>query len=327
MLEVKDHFHNIGVASKIDIPVLIIFFARPEILKRTFKRIQEIKPSKLLFWQDGPREGKSNDVEKIMECRKIVENIDWECDVYRFYHEENMGCDPSTHLSHKWAFSIVEKCIILEDDILPSKSFFLFCKEMLDKYEDDLRIDRICGKNLLGIYNIQDSDYFFAKSGNSHGWATWRRVAELWDSEYSYLTDLSALNLIKQHKQKKEFKKWNKRHNARAQTGKSYWELIVDVETMLNSRLIIYPKYNLIQHIGVGENSTHYTSDINLIPKKQRKQLFQETYELDFPLRHPKHFLADINFIPLGQKTYEIPLIKRGYNFLYKRIKRLLRHP
>lgn len=70
-----------------------------------------------------------------------------------------MGCDPSTHLSHKWAFSIVDKCIILEDDIVPSLSFFPFCIELLNRYEDDKRIDRICGMNLLGTYET-GSDYF-----------------------------------------------------------------------------------------------------------------------------------------------------------------------
>ena len=49
----------------------------------------------------------------IEKCRKIVENIDWDCKVYTNYHEENMGCDPSTFLAQKWAFSIVDKANFL----------------------------------------------------------------------------------------------------------------------------------------------------------------------------------------------------------------------
>ena len=89
-----------------------------------------------------------------MKCRKIAENIDWECEVHRNYHEKNMGCDPSTFYSHKWAFSIVDKCIVLEDDLVASESFFPFCKELLDKYENDQRIDRICGTVLPGQYDV-----------------------------------------------------------------------------------------------------------------------------------------------------------------------------
>ena len=38
---------------------------------------------------------------------------------------------------------MVDKCIVLEDDDVPSVSFFTFCKEMLDKYEQDPRITMI----------------------------------------------------------------------------------------------------------------------------------------------------------------------------------------
>lgn len=59
----------------------------------------------------------------ILACRKIVDEIDWECEVHQWYQEKNFGCDPSEYLSQKWAFSIVEKCIVLEDDDIPSLSF------------------------------------------------------------------------------------------------------------------------------------------------------------------------------------------------------------
>lgn len=102
----------------IDVPVLCIFFARPDQFRQSFEQVRKAKPRVLLLWQDGPRKDRPDDMENILACRKIAENIDWECEVHRNYHEENMGCDPSTHLSHKWAFSIVDKCIILEDDTI-----------------------------------------------------------------------------------------------------------------------------------------------------------------------------------------------------------------
>ena len=139
---------------KNDVAVLCIFFARPEQFRQSFECVRRAKPRVLLLWQDGPREGRQDDIENIQKCREIAENIDWECEVHRNYHDKNMGCDPSTFYSHQWAFSIVDKCIILEDDLVPSQSFFTFCQEMLNKYENDTRVDRICGTNLLGEYDI-----------------------------------------------------------------------------------------------------------------------------------------------------------------------------
>ncbi len=183
----------------IDIAVLSIFFARPEQFAKSFECIRNAKPKTLLLWQDGPRNNRDDDIENIKKCRDIAENIDWNCDVYYNYHTTNMGCDPSTFYSHKWAFTLVDKCIILEDDVLPCKSFFIFCKELLDKYEFDERIDRICG-NVLGN-GVPDKrfDYFFSRIGSSTGWASWRRVAKLWEDKYEFLDDLYYLDLGKHH--------------------------------------------------------------------------------------------------------------------------------
>lgn len=147
---------------EIDVAVLCIFFARPEQFRLSFEQVRRARPRTLLLWQDGPRKNRTDDIENIKKCREIAENIDWDCEIYRNYHDNNMGCDPSTFLSHKWAFSIVEKCIILEDDIVPNLSFFRFCKELLDRYENDTRIDRICGHTVFGGTLTNDIVTFLA---------------------------------------------------------------------------------------------------------------------------------------------------------------------
>lgn len=144
---------------KTDVAVLLIFFVRDDVFSKTFEAVKKARPRTLLLFQDGPREGRSDDIEGIKRCREIAEAIDWDCTVYRNYQDKNWGCDPATFYSHKWAFSLVDKCIILEDDCVPSQSFFPFCKELLDKYENDLRISRIAGMNNLGVFDECPDDY------------------------------------------------------------------------------------------------------------------------------------------------------------------------
>ena len=43
----------------------------------------------------------------------------------------------------------VDRCIFLEDDQIPAVCFFQYCAELLEKYKNDMRIDRICGMNHL----------------------------------------------------------------------------------------------------------------------------------------------------------------------------------
>ena len=69
--------------SKVDVPVLITFFARPDTLQKVFDSVKEARPSTILLWQDGPRKGRQDDVENIKKCRDIVENINWECTVFK----------------------------------------------------------------------------------------------------------------------------------------------------------------------------------------------------------------------------------------------------
>ncbi|MBQ8620797.1 MAG: hypothetical protein IJ422_00605 [Oscillospiraceae bacterium] len=284
---------------KTDVAVLCIFFARPKQFAQCFEQVRRARPRVLLLWQDGPREGRPDDLENIMECRRIAENIDWECEVHRNYHDRNMGCDPSTFYSHQWAFSIVDKCIILEDDLVCSQSFFPFCKELLDQYENDERIDRICGTNLLGEYAIPN-DYLFHNVGNSWGWASWRRVAQKWEADYAFLDDPYAVRCMRNlQPDVRRHLRWEKKCQLHKAEGIPYWEYIIGAQTLLNSRLVIYPRCNMVRNVGLDGNATHAPEDIKLLPRLVRRYFELETHELRFPLKHPRYVIRDAQYADL----------------------------
>ena len=69
----------------------------------------------------------------------------------------------------------MERGIILEDDILPRESFFGFCSELLDRYEDDPRVLAISGCNFVPPEFVTDpGPYRFSRVPHIWGWATWR---------------------------------------------------------------------------------------------------------------------------------------------------------
>lgn len=296
---------------KIDVAVLCIFFARPEQFRKSFEQVKNARPRVLLLWQDGPREDRSDDVLNIQKCRGIVEDIDWECEVYKNYHEKNMGCDPSTFLSHKWAFSIVDKCIILEDDIVPSQTFFPFCKELLDKYENDTRIDRICGQTLYGGVLDKRFSYFFGRSGSSWGWASWRRVAETWQEKYEFLGDDYFLDLARNRFGHKRFEKSLKMAKARAMEGIPYWEHIIGFRTTMNSGLVIYPMVNMIENVGTSANATHAPDNIAELPKEIQNMFLTRAQDIAFPLRHPPYVIEDYHYFHNLMKHIEPKFCRR----------------
>ena len=48
-----------------DLAVLIVFFSRPETLKKVFEQVKKAKPAKLFLACDGARDGNKNDIENI----------------------------------------------------------------------------------------------------------------------------------------------------------------------------------------------------------------------------------------------------------------------
>ena len=66
-------------------PVMICGFNRPDCLKQVFDRVREAKPTQLFLVLDAPRDEHPEDVEKVAECKKIFEKIDWPCEVVRDY--------------------------------------------------------------------------------------------------------------------------------------------------------------------------------------------------------------------------------------------------
>lgn len=279
----------------IDVAVLILFFNRPDALAQVFEQVKKARPSRLFLYQDGARNEK--DREKMEACRKIVADIDWECEVHHLYQEKNYGCDPSEFISQKWAFSIVDKCIVLEDDDVPSVSFFTFCKEMLDKYEYDPRISIISGLNYDEVTPDMPYDYFFAKTFSISGWASWRRVIDQWDEHYTFLEDDFNLrqmqSYIKANRLRSDFIETCRYHKR---TGKAYYETIFQAAIFLQHGLSIVPRQNMIRNLGASGDGVHVSGSNDDFPQAIREIFEMQCHEISFPLNHPPYIIENTDY-------------------------------
>ncbi|MBQ5994436.1 MAG: hemolysin activation protein [Clostridia bacterium] len=299
-----------------DVNVLLIFFGRADTFEKCFEAVRAVRPRRLLLWQDGPRENRPDDLENIKKCRRIAENIDWDCEVYRKYNEKNYGCDPSTFYSHKWAFSIVDKLIVLEDDIVATPDFFNFCREMLDRYEFDNRISRICGMNQVRGFECPDS-YFFTSVGSVWGWASWKRVADTWDEDYSFLDDENAMRLMRNYRKgDKSYPHYEEVCRGHKAEGVPHWETVQTYARYFNSQLMITPSKNLIKNIGLGADSTHSNTQLECIPKRIRDSFYGDAESLEFPLKHPRQVIDNVEY---KERLYLIT--GKGHPLIGKKLK------
>jgi len=297
----------------VDIPVLILFFNRPQQLSQVFAQVRKARPSRLFLYQDGPRS--ERDMPGIMACREVVAEVDWDCQVETLYQEKNFGCDPSEYISQKWAFSHVDKCIVLEDDDVPAVSFFSFCKEMLERYEHDERITMISGFNVEEQTTDAEGDYFFTTNFSIWGWASWRRVVDQWDEHYTWLDNPTAVRqieeLIRERGYRDDFLPMCRRHREQ---GKAFYETIFWSHLLLSNGLAIVPCRNMINNLGATADSTHFGGSLQTMPRGYRRIFTMRRFEQSGAVHHPPYVIEHIAY---RHRAYRImgwmnPMIKVG---------------
>jgi hypothetical protein len=194
----------------------------------------------------------------------------------------NLGCKRRVSSGLDWVFSKVEEAIILEDDCLPSLSFFSFCQVLLDRYRHDKRIFLVSGDNFQFGRRRTDFSYYFSRYPHIWGWASWRRAWENFDASMSSWPTFSADgHLASIIEDPVEQRYWATIFEQCYREEIDSWAFPWTYACWRQGALTILPEVNLVSNIGFGQNATHTgdsTSSIANLP----------TGEL-WTIRHPKN--------------------------------------
>jgi hypothetical protein len=283
---------NINSSSnQLATPVLLVVFNRPETTRIVFDSIRKIKPKRLYIAADGARSWVESDEKNCKEVRAIVSQVDWDCKVHTLFHDKNLNCGIAPSTAFTWFFENEEEGIILEDDCLPSQSFFWYCEELLRHYRDDHRVMHIGGNNFLNNWQ-KDSDYsyYFSRSGHIWGWATWRRAWNKFDFNIKLYNKLKSKNYFSHFfmNEIERFYRMRKLDKTANNTSKTdWWDYQWDFARYTHSGLAIVPAKNLVKNIGFGELATH-TSNQNSYGANI------EAHDIELPLRHPPFMIRDM---------------------------------
>jgi hypothetical protein len=287
-------------------PVLFLIFNRPNTTKKVFEEIRKAKPRELFVASDGHRKNKEGEKEIVEKTRKmVIDMINWDCEVKTLFREKNLGCKYAVSGAIDWFFKNVEEGIILEDDCLPSQSFFWYCQELLEKYRNDKRIMCISGNCFFDQNKFNDFSYYFISLPLIWGWATWKRAWDMHDINmyrYKFFLKEEKINDIFSEKLfKKNFKKiFDEVHGKKIDT----WDYQWCFTCLSNSGLTCTPSKNLIKNIGFSRDATHTKN------KPKNKDYIFSHEDLSFPLIHQ-------NFI-IKNKILEISILKNHYNINIK---------
>ncbi|MGI0480772.1 glycosyltransferase family 2 protein [Geminocystis sp. CENA526] len=242
-------------------PVALIIFKRPKQTQQVFNAIRQAQPKQLFVIADGARN--PEEVEKCQQAQDIIKQVDWDCQVYTNYAEQNLGCRERVSSGITWVFEQVEEAIILEDDCLPHPSFFRYCETLLDYYREDERVMVITGDNFQGENKRTPYSYYFSKYPHCWGWASWRRAWKYWDYKMSKWNEYKDLDFIKfVHEDPYEQKYWTQIFDRLFLEGKpDTWDYQWTFACWSQNGLTVLPNVNLVSNIGFGEDGTHTFGD------------------------------------------------------------------
>ncbi len=242
--------------------VLFLIYKRPDTTRQVFEAIRKAKPPRLYVAADGPKLDVPGEAERVQQAREIVmSGVDWDCEVKTLFRDKNFGCKYGVSGGIAWFFEHEEEGIILEDDTLPSQSFFWFCQELLERYRDDERVWVITGDNFQGGIKRGEGSYYFSKYNHCWGWATWRHAWQHYQGELPFWSKWKFSADWRYKIPDAVERRYWKHIFDRVRAGKiDSWGYPWTASVWHYGGLTATPNVNLVSNIGFGLDSTHTTS-------------------------------------------------------------------
>ncbi len=155
-------------------PILLIAFNRPDHFNKTLFALCKnnlAKESKLIISIDGPKNKNDENAQKLIF--KSIENASENFkSIHIIKNKKNKGLAINIVNSVSNILKEHKKIIVIEDDLITSKSFLKFMNDALDFYEDKKKIWHINGHNIIN-YHHKKNEIFLWRFMNCWGWATW----------------------------------------------------------------------------------------------------------------------------------------------------------
>ena len=267
-------------ASPLQTAVLLIVFNRPDCTRQIMERLNVVRPARLYIAADGPRS--KAEAALCRDVRRLATFAPWDCEVITMLRDTNVGCKLAVSGAISWFFEQEDKGIILEDDCIPTDSFFYLCDQLLERYQNDERVGSVVGSSFLNPLSIGES-YYFSRNPLTWGWATWARTWRKYDIEmkaWPRLRNTNFLRLIGMNSV--GFSTYwtdvfDRCYNGDVNTWDYQWVL----SFWLNNYLACAPRANLVRNIGFSGDGTHHHT-YNEIHHGRAAN------ELAFPLIHPQ---------------------------------------
>jgi hypothetical protein len=169
------------------------------------------------------------------------------------------------------------RVIVLEDDLVPARTFIHFMLSALDRYENDSQVAQISGY-MFPVQHAAAPDAFFLPYISSWGWATWERAWRLFEAN----PDISALRdpeLVFQFNHNGVTNHAKMLRNRMAGLNQS-WAVLFYWAVFIHNKLTLYPRVSLVKNTGFDGTGVHHNQKLTSRQKlflNYEKWLFKRT--------------------------------------------------
>ncbi len=237
-------------------PIALFVYARPEHTRSVIEGLATnpmFGDSDLWVFSDAPKDNR--DSEAVESVRSLIKQVRGPRRLEVVEQSENLGLSRSIIDGVSRLCGTYGKCIVLEDDIVPTPYFLEYVNEALELYKDDEQVMSI------GCYSFSDGralpDTFFLRVPDCWGWAVWARSWRFFEEDgQKLLYELDRLDL----KQEIDFGgvyPYYRMLEDHANGLNDSWAVRWYAATLLRNGLVLYPGMSVTDNVGFDNTGTH----------------------------------------------------------------------
>lgn len=253
--------------------VILFTFIKSNALVAVLNSISAYKPQSLYIVTDLPRNEMDEGYQEVI--RNIILSYKNKINIVTVSPTTHLGISKIVDFGLDTIFQSEDRLIILEDDTIPSLSFFDFCNLALNKYQDDRSISSIMGTNLLA--NNIHTGCFTSHFGFPYwGWATWKsRWTEMPKTDIFF--ELMPSNNEKLNEILTTFSVTKGLNIS--------WDVRWSIYQYMHNLLVLLPDVNLVSNEGFNQMAT-FTKNENSVFKSLPAQYLDSLINCDINMNN-----------------------------------------
>jgi len=289
-------------------PIVLFVYNRPWHLKQTLSSLKQnelAQNSTLYIFSDGYKS--ESDRKFVVEVREIIKAVDGFKTVNIILSDKNLGLANSVISGVSEVIKKFERVIVVEDDMILSKSFLEYMNKLLFFYQHNMKVFSISGYNFpISIPNSYKNGIYFSPRASSWGWATWQNRWDKVDWNVAdfnnFINDRDAvrtfnlggddLTLMLKKQVKNKVDSWAVRWCYTHYKYKAY---------------CAYPTISFVKNIGTDKSGTHL---------KKTAKYNVELNENSTPKNLPKNIFIDEQILKSFQSFFKKNILQKFYSNL-----------